>query len=179
MAIVLEGPDNSGKSTLAQRLYDATGWPIIHAGGPPKTADEVRERLIKDFSLMQQKVIMDRSFILSDMIYAPILRGSASFDPRPHIRMVQQLDLHCRDFCLVFCDAPDNTLFDYTHHIVKPHETEMHVAKMKKNAKQLADSYRTMHMWFSLFMDCMQINPRSDIETQGLVRHITATIVEN
>jgi hypothetical protein len=25
----------------------------------------------------------------------------------------------------------------------------------------------------------MQINPRSDIETQGLVRHITATIVEN
>lgn len=172
MAIVLEGPDNSGKSTLAEKLHVVTGWPIVHAGGPPQTEEEVRTRLINDLSLMQQRVIMDRSFILSDMVYAPILRHTNSFDPRKYVRLIQALDMHEQNFLLLFCDGPDRVLLDMSTHIRKPHETDIHVAAMRRNKDQILHSYRAMFNFFSLFMDCLCIDPRVDTAVQGLINDI-------
>jgi adenylate kinase family enzyme len=172
MAIILEGPDNSGKSTLAEKLHTATGWPIVHAGGPPQSEEEIRTRLINDLSLMQQRVIMDRSFILSDMIYAPILRRVNSFEPRKYVRMIQAMDMHEPNFALIFCDGPDRVLLDMSKHIRKPHETELHVAAMRRNKDQILQSYRAMFNWFSLFMDCMLVDPRIDTAVQGLIKDI-------
>ncbi len=163
MAIILEGPDNSGKSTLAQAIVNAYGWPIMHAG-KGGTPDDWHERALKDIDMAQRKVVMDRSFIISDTIYGPICRGERLFDPRPWMRKMQAVDSLDDTFVLVFCDAPDSVLADMSTHIVKPHDTQQHLDSVQRNKTALAYAYREFYKACSLFMNCVHINPRQDTE---------------
>lgn len=163
MAIVLEGPDNSGKSTLAKRLSRETGWPIVHSGGPGKVED-FAERLLKDIDNMQRNVIMDRSFIISDSIYSPACRQTRLFDPRPWFRKIQALDQIQSNFLLVFCTAPTSVLLDMSTHIVKPHETREHVAHVMQNKEQICREYDMFYQMFSAFCDPAKLDPRKDTE---------------
>lgn len=67
MIIVLEGPDNSGKSTLAKELAAILGFDIIHSGGPEKYPGEIVDRI----KAYQKKdwVIFDRHPVISQSIY--------------------------------------------------------------------------------------------------------------
>lgn len=159
MAIILEGPDNSGKSTLAKVLSELTGWPIEHSGGPGKESD-FQARLLRDIDLMQQKVIMDRSFIISDSIYSPACRGQSLFDPRPWYRKIQALDTHDADFMLIFCTGAT----PMTSHIVKPHETQAHVDAVLRNQQSIINRYQQVAEAFMLFTNAIQVNPRRDTE---------------
>jgi hypothetical protein len=72
--IVLEGPDNSGKSTLARALLDvAPSYHYYHPGGPP--ADEVEEdQFISNQILMahaKTPILFDRITPVSQLVYAP------------------------------------------------------------------------------------------------------------
>lgn len=75
--IILEGPDGSGKTTLANQLAAQTGYPVVHRSNP-KTEEEKQQMLAmyKEAVKKSRNVIFDRAWY-SEMVYGPIMRDAA------------------------------------------------------------------------------------------------------
>lgn len=77
MIIILEGPDGSGKTTLANKLAEQTGYDVVHMSMPKS-----EEEKVKMFSMYKQaleesdNVIFDRCWY-SEMAYGPVMRGAS------------------------------------------------------------------------------------------------------
>ncbi len=76
--IVIEGPDNTGKSTLAQALANAMHLGVIGSEGPEKYPGEINER-IQRYSARMDLTIFDRHPAVSEPIYG-LLRGQLNVD---------------------------------------------------------------------------------------------------
>ena len=72
--IIIEGPDNSGKSTLCNQLSKHFQIEVIHSGGPGKDFEEIIHRTDSFISAHKQICIRDRFPAISDKVYASILR---------------------------------------------------------------------------------------------------------
>lgn len=75
--VILEGPDGSGKSTLAGRLLKGTGLPtlLVKRSGPPGDVEtlQFQARWIEEQD-QKLNVIADRHPLISETIYAPVVR---------------------------------------------------------------------------------------------------------
>lgn len=107
--IIIEGPDGTGKTTLAESIRVATKLGkqvIVHCGPPPKTDSEMVSGAWMQYLEMMtsEKVpmnaIMDR-FIYGERVYGPILRQDVRFG-RTHQRMLERL-LFNRRAVVIFC----------------------------------------------------------------------------
>lgn len=83
--IIVEGPDNTGKSTLVKALteYIPSLVYIGHSPGPPKTPEEFLNRTAKVLNHSPQDTafyLLDR-FFFSELVYGPVLRGRAIITP--------------------------------------------------------------------------------------------------
>lgn len=80
--IIITGMDNSGKTTLAKKISEVTGLPVVHSAGPNMTQDEKRlwtlDYLAKEMS-NPSRIIHDRFMPLEELVYGPILRGKSDF----------------------------------------------------------------------------------------------------
>lgn len=74
MLIVIEGPDGSGKTTLAKQLAERFGLTYHHEGPPPKDIPALEHYGAVLENLRQEKVVFDR-FALGERVYGPVLRG--------------------------------------------------------------------------------------------------------
>lgn len=72
MQIILEGPDNSGKTTLAKHLGETLGIPVKHSGGPSKFPGEVNSRT-QAFNEANSWGIFDRHPAISQNMYVEAL----------------------------------------------------------------------------------------------------------
>jgi thymidylate kinase len=75
MIIILEGPDGSGKTTLAQKLQDLYNLDYHHEG-PTPNVDSVLQYYIDTFDNITKNdnIVIDR-FALGECVYGPTLRG--------------------------------------------------------------------------------------------------------
>jgi len=73
--IVLEGPDNSGKSTLAKVLSEAFNMPIKASEGREKYPGEINER-VKKYLQDKRSVIYDRHPVVSQTLYSLIVKNT-------------------------------------------------------------------------------------------------------
>lgn len=80
MIFIIEGPDGSGKTTLAKRLAAKTGWPYVHMSNP-KTEEEMVEMANEYKKLLREhrNLILDRAWY-SEMAYGPTMRGKTAID---------------------------------------------------------------------------------------------------
>lgn len=67
MNIVVEGPDNSGKSTLIRHLVGALGIPLVPGEGPEKYPGEINDRVARYAKI--DNAIFDRHPCVSQRIY--------------------------------------------------------------------------------------------------------------
>ena len=75
MLIIIDGPDGSGKTTLAKRLADITGYEYFHFSYPTSPAEKrCMVQKYRDFIKNHPNAILDRSWY-SEMVYGPIVRG--------------------------------------------------------------------------------------------------------
>jgi len=109
MIIILEGPDGSGKTTLAKKLVAQTGYAYIHKSYP-KTQEEM-ENMFQEYKELldqQDNLIIDRSWF-SEMVYGPILRS------RSYITMEQALILEqavaARGGLIIYCTGNIDNLW--------------------------------------------------------------------
>jgi len=131
MNLIVEGPDNSGKSTLVAYLSKMLGMPVIEGKGPPKSIDEINQRVI---SYSQYKnVIFDRHPAISNPIY-DIARGC---EPQIRSDILQEFFNKDEDKLIIFCRG-DRTL---DTHQVKADEDPAHVQMVEQKHRMLCDLY--------------------------------------
>jgi len=127
--IIIEGPDGTGKSTLAARLRDLTLFHIEHYAEPPMTYDDFLRRKYKACWLMTQKVIQDRCPIISEYVY-----GSAfgrSLISRKEVDLIfERLDTPI----FIYCNK------EYEH-VPDPKETAEYLEKLELNKNRIWDKY--------------------------------------
>ena len=80
MIVILEGPDGSGKTTLAKELQERFGLRYHHEGPPPANIPPLYHyaRVLEDYR--GSDVVIDR-FALGERIYGPIIRGKDGLGP--------------------------------------------------------------------------------------------------
>ena len=103
--LILEGPDGSGKTTLAQYFADIRGFQIIHTGKP-----EPGENLLVSYAtvlnnaiLSGKNVVFDR-LQLGESIYGPIMRGHDQLGEEGQI--ILQRIVRAADVKQVICLPP-------------------------------------------------------------------------
>lgn len=130
--IVIEGMDNSGKSTLARALGDYMSLFVQESEGPPKSDEEINERVDR-YEAMGDKYLFVRHPVISNAIYGahreegnPITPGRTMifYDARP---------------TLIYCDAGDRGLVG---HVVKEGESPEHLAMLQAQQHDLLQEYR-------------------------------------
>lgn len=104
MRLIIDGPDGGGKSTLAKRIAEQSGFEIIHFSYP-KTEEEKANmfKMYTDAIYKHDNVIFDRSWY-SEMVYGRILRGKSaiSFGQMGELERITAangggLIIHCTD----------------------------------------------------------------------------------
>lgn len=129
--IIVEGPDNSGKSTLVGYLSRFLKMPIIEGKGPPKSVEEINDRVV---AYSQYKgVIFDRHPAISNPIYDLARR----VEPQIRSDILQEFFLQQTDKILIFCRG-DRTL---DTHRVKDGEDPSHVKMVDENHLMICDLY--------------------------------------
>lgn len=77
MLIVIEGPDKTGKTTLAKAIAEQLGYEYKHFSAPKGSpADEYIDFLLK----LKRPTVCDR-FHLGELVYGPMFRGKAGITP--------------------------------------------------------------------------------------------------
>ena len=130
MAIILEGFDGAGKSTLASKLK----FPVKHAGGPPKTLEQLKKNLREQMEECGNRVILDRVTCISHQVY-----GGNMYDNSLMAYLHAMMD--CKNSVLVYCRPPDEVLFDFSKHEVKEHDSAEHIEDLKQNMRTYIDRY--------------------------------------
>lgn len=109
MIIIIEGPDGSGKTTLAEKLHKQTKYPIVHMG-QPKTDEEKKLMLGEYLQTVRngKNMIFDRCWY-SEMVYGPIMRGSSAIS-YPDMYMLEE-QLAKAGAIIIYATGPKATLW--------------------------------------------------------------------
>lgn len=135
--IVLEGPDHSGKTTLAKYLCDVTGARYYHPGGAPSDVQVERAFLIEQQKLVETAgpIVMDRVTSISQQVY----NADDLMDPE-RIRHFELLTEPQFVF-VVYCRPPNEHLADVANYTWRPEETEEHRQKIVERAFEWVQRY--------------------------------------
>ena len=108
--IILEGPDNSGKSTLAEFLASGTGIKANHSGGPIKSKADYQMRVATFFST-EKVYVMDRWPSISEQVYGSVMGRSYDIE-------FDETTIHAlaRGWLFIYCRPPLDHLMDFTKH---------------------------------------------------------------
>ena len=104
MLIILEGFDNSGKSTLGQQLQSLLDWNLIHSTGfhdLGKMEDFLWGVLEKS---QRGNLIVDRISLISEDIYGPIMRGKSMYSFHRWLTWWERFER--LNPLIIFCDPP-------------------------------------------------------------------------
>jgi len=128
--IVVEGMDNSGKSTLAKYLHETLELPLEHSPKPPFMGTPVEDWLAWiEVSLTPDTsfYIYDRYPIVSEMVYGPVLRGYSLLgeDYLTRWRMANPL--------IVYCRPPQSRIFSFGN--------REQMVGIKENKERLYEAY--------------------------------------
>lgn len=109
MIIIIEGPDGSGKTTLAEKISRMTGWPIEHRSKP--NTPEEKARMMGEYLRvvrLGKNIIFDRCWY-SEMVYGKTMRD------RSYIDYPQMYELEKRALqhgaLLIYCTGPKAALW--------------------------------------------------------------------
>lgn len=129
---IFEGPDGAGKSFTALEVSRAVGLPIHHSGGPPKSRQEMFNRVER--LLTKDNIIFDRFPLISDHVYGPIIRNESLFS----LHMLQRIKLP-----VIYCRPSLKTILDVSLE-TKPHKSQEQVDLVKSNILKIVSGYDTI-----------------------------------
>lgn len=143
--IILEGPDNSGKSTLAARIKRDLKIPVIHSQKPSEdwTSRMVYEHCLKQLAPRMELSILDRVTAISEAIYGPICRGESALG---NYQAEALLDLWQRPYAIIYCRPSDETILDNKGREQMPGVLENH--------KKIIEAYDRVMDDISIFSSC-------------------------
>jgi len=129
MNIIIEGPDNSGKSTIAEVLARTFNMPVVNSPGPTKDQDAFDKRAVA--SLSATNMIFDRHCIVSESVYGAA-RGHR-FVTEDHKRL-----LYANAYNL-FIYCPGTRSLD--GHSLKAHDSPEHLKMLNERFQYICNLY--------------------------------------
>jgi len=129
--IVVEGMDNSGKSTLGESLASYLDLIVQESEGPPKSDEEINQR-VDTYQEMEGRLFV-RHPVISNEIYGKFRPEGNPITPGRAMIFYEAKPL------LIYCDAGER---GYEGHVLKPHDTKKHQRLLAKNAGGLLTEYR-------------------------------------
>jgi thymidylate kinase len=151
--IIVEGPDNTGKTTLKNRLMKV--FPLTdkgHSGGPPKTVQEWEDRmyrLLLDKTRQETLTFIVDRFFYSEIVYGKVLRGS-TIVPQRNMDILEDLLME-HDPMIIYCRRP-------VHRIKETLSERDQLEGVNENIARICREYDTMFGSRILqFRDRMQI----------------------
>ena len=135
MIVVVEGVDNSGKSTLIKALQVILpGYGLQGSEGPPKYRGEMDDR-VTSYLRNTDKMIYDRHPCVSQPIYGMMRSHSDPIHPRLLESFYRQRPL------FIYCDGGDRGMFGHTHN-PESGDTQEHLDAVNENYVKLLAAYR-------------------------------------
>lgn len=132
MAIIIEGIDNSGKSTLARIVAKRLGLLLVESEGPPKYAGEMNHR-VERYRAMSRPLFV-RHPCVSQVIYGR-LRGEENSISTDLIR-----EFYDQGHLFIYCDPLGRGL---QGHVVKDgHDSSAHLKAIEDEYGNLLAMYR-------------------------------------
>jgi phosphoribosyl-ATP pyrophosphohydrolase len=131
--IVVEGADNSGKSTLGK----AISLPYYSAGPAPRSAEELMKCLDEQRARASSPCVQDRLTCISQQVYSDA----------PESMFLQKTleDLVEVPFVIVvYCRPPERTLMDLSTHKVKSYDTEENMEKIARYQHEYIKKYDSL-----------------------------------
>lgn len=107
--IIVEGMDNTGKTTLAKTLARDLQLPYVHLD-KPTDKQVVFQDIIECLNYSKPLEIRDRFTPISEMIYGPICRGESLLEG-DHWRWINMLGRS--QSLLIHCRPPDEKVFHW------------------------------------------------------------------
>ena len=123
--IILEGPDLGGKSTIANILVSVTGMRTHHFGGPPKSKEEITDRI----KSAPSKVIFDRHPCISEQVYGHMQNRTPVLDTEYMDKLIMVYDP-----LIFYCNPGLSFLHSKMHFLKsKAHKSQEHVDFVRQN----------------------------------------------
>lgn len=160
--IIIEGPDNIGKTTLANQLAKEFNGVVKHSAAPKKKGaaalDEQRKKLARTLAEVEegddpQLEIWDRS-IIGEAVYGPLYR-TRQYDHTVYLDELQQLRLYESRVFVIVLYADESTLKDFGLQ-AKHDEKELYqkASQTTKIATAFVDLVTKLRMKHTLFVNC-------------------------
>lgn len=136
MAIILEGPDAAGKSTLGRLLRDQFGFHIVTSGGAPKNPKQMVEycEMQLDASY-DRKAVLDRITPISHPIYHEQYRGDRML--KDYLNRILELP----HLVVVYCRPSNDNLMKPEKHQWKDYDTEADKQRILENQMLFIQEY--------------------------------------
>jgi hypothetical protein len=131
MAIIIEGMDNSGKSTLGEAMASYFELIVQESEGPPLSEEEINDRV--DRYETREGCLFVRHPVISNAIY-----GSVRPEGNP-ISLGRIALFYEANHTLIYCDAGTRGL---GAHVEKAHDTKQHLKDITNNYNKLLYLYR-------------------------------------
>ena len=145
--IIVEGPDNSGKSTLVEWIKENFNVQEINRRhGPPANAEDIKFRteLVLDTEIHshpRRNFITDRFSLIGESVYGPILRGKDLWKEIPQDKERLEKTLRLLNPFIIYCRPDLDTILDLSHHQIKPYDTQEHLSSLAKNQRLIIEAY--------------------------------------
>lgn len=105
--IIVEGVDNSGKSTLVDELQERLKIGTISEDKPTGTPEQCWEEALRQ--LEHRVAIRDRVAVISELVYGPIIRGKSALGEYHGDAL---MNLYSKDVLIIYCKPPLNVVLD-------------------------------------------------------------------
>jgi adenylate kinase family enzyme len=135
MSLVLEGADNSGKTTLAKDLRQLNPkLKYFHSGSAPRDADHESMCLLHQYEkCAQPNMIIDRVTCISQQVY-----GNRIFEHT----LMQELDKLLRiGTIIIYCRPSTDRLMSFEKFTWRDEESEEYKQQVIKNQHEYIDRY--------------------------------------
>ena len=145
MILILEGPDGSGKSYLANYLTAKWSFSLIPTQGPPKSRGDLLHRMDRVISRDQprERILSDRFALFSEQVYGPVIRDNCLLTEYDIQTYTRRLIRH--NAVILYCRPSDETLAKVELE-KKSHKDEDHVQRVKSQFSRITLVYdRVMH----------------------------------
>ena len=109
MIFIIEGPDGSGKTTLAEKLSRQTGYPVVHRSQPKSEEEKLRmlDEYVEAINT-GRNVIFDRCWY-SEMAYGPVMRDKSIITYPEMYLLEEKLAKH--GALIIYCTDNPKTLW--------------------------------------------------------------------
>ena len=111
MIYILEGPDGSGKSSLAKRLAEQGGFKIVHRTRPKSNAEKLEMfNSYVEIAKSGEDIILDRAWY-SEIVYGEIMRDDSSISEK-QMWELEMLVIKNGGGMIIYCTEDPDVLWE-------------------------------------------------------------------